>query len=138
MRTLESHSGPHRPWLSLMMASLTLACVADPVCVGRACGTLDAAHISVSAPNAPGGLSGVTIVVNGDTNTVNQDPCIAGGAAVSTCSVHGGRGTYSVEVRAPGYQTAIVKFTATGTPANCYHCDSVDTQLLSVVLQPIV
>ena len=72
----------------MLLASATVACAGDPVCVTHACGILGAAQISVTAPNAPTGVSGLTIVVNGDPSTIGD----------------------------------------------CEHCDTVDTQFLSVVL----
>src|SRR5690349_10266958 len=122
-----------RPWPSLMLASLAVACAGDAVCVGHQCQVLYAANISVTAPNAPMGVAGLTMVVNGTA----QDDCRPGVGGVVVCFVAGGRGAYSVDLAAPGYQIVNVKFTATGSVGAHCQCDAVDTQMLSVVLQPV-
>ena len=125
---------PRRPWQSVILASLAIACSGDANCLLLPCPPPEAAEISVSAPNAPAGISGLTMTISGPAR--GSGPCSPGSGGVSVCHIPGGPGTYAVDVAAPGYQTVTVRFTATGTSAGCNTCGHVDLQQLSVVIQP--
>jgi hypothetical protein len=94
----------------------------------------EAAEISVTAPNAPTGIAGLSMTLSGAE--IGSGPCSSGTGNVTICYILGGPGTYSVALSAPGYQTDTVSFTATGTAAGCNTCGHVDLQLLSVTLRP--
>ena len=125
--------GASRSWRSLVLVAVAAACSGD-ACVYYPCPAPLAAEISVTAPNAPAGVPGLTMAISGAE--IGSGPCNQGTGGASVCDVFGGPGTYSVELAAPGYQTATVKFTATGSAAGCNTCGHVDRQLLSVVMQP--
>jgi hypothetical protein len=133
MSTDRLHARQRRSWQLLVLASLAVACSGD-TCVLYPCPQSEAAEISVTAPNAPTGIAGLSMAITGAV--VGSGPCNQGTSGVSVCYIDGGPGTYSVALSAPGYQTATVRFTATGTAAGCNTCGHVDRQLLSVVLQP--
>jgi hypothetical protein len=61
-------------------------------------------------------------------------PCNQG--PVSICMLVGGPGIYRVELRAPGYTPADLDLTITGTEAGCNTCGHVDSQQVSVTMQP--
>jgi len=115
----------------IILAGTAVACSSD-VCVNNPCPSLPAAIISVTAPNAPNGITGLTWMRTGAPTVVN--PCFV--AAVNQCTIGDGPGTYHVQLMAPNYKPLQVDFTATGTPGGCGTCGSVDTQRLSVVLEP--
>jgi hypothetical protein len=93
----------------------------------------EAAEISVTASSATAGIPGLMLTLSGAV--VGTAPCQQGLGASSVCYVLGGPGTYHAELTAPGYQTADIKFTVTGTTAGCNTCGHVDRQLLSVAMQ---
>ena len=134
MRTRCVSRQSHRSWQSLVLASLAIACSSDATCIYYPCPMPEAAEISVSAPNAPAGVPDLAMAISGPET--GSGPCNQGPGAVSVCHVLGGPGTYSVDLSAPGYRTATVRFTASGTTAGCNTCGHVDLQRLSVVLQP--
>ena len=136
MRIAQPLARPRRPWQSLVLVSLAVACSGDAACVYYPCPLPEAAEISVTAPNAPAGVPGLTMGITGAET--GSGACNQGTGGASICEILGGPGTYSVELSAPGYQTATVKFTATGSAAGCNTCGHVDRQLLSVVMQPVV
>jgi hypothetical protein len=135
MRPARSSARPSKSWHAVVLLSLTVACPGDAGCVLYPCPPQDAAEISVTAPNAPAGIVGLTMIARSGAET-GSGPCNHGTGAVSVCYLLGGPGTYSVDLSATGYQTATVRFTATGTAAGCNTCGHTDTQRLSVVLQP--
>lgn len=115
--------------ISLLSGAL-LACHSD--CVFYPCPQPTAAIITVTAANAPGGIPGLTVAVNGAD--AQDGLCSLG--PTSTCRVLGGRGSYHVDLRAPGYITAELNLTITGADAGCNTCGHVDSQTVSVIMQP--
>ena len=113
-------------------ACLVVACSSDANCIYYPCAQPEAAEISVTASNAPSGIPGLTMAVSG--SVTGGGPCDQGAGATNICRVMGGPGPYQVELSAPGYQTAALKFTVTGTAAGCNTCGHVDLQRLSVVM----
>jgi hypothetical protein len=91
-----------------------------------------AAILSVSAANAPAGIVGLTLSINGAA--ASSGPCVLD--SISTCRVFGGTGTYGVQVSAPGYKSVQLTLIVTGTDAGCNTCGKIDTQNLSVTMQP--
>jgi len=127
----------HRTKLALRPALLTaslLACGSDQPCVYYPCPQPTAAVLSVSAANAPGGIAGLALSINGAA--ASSGFCVPD--AISTCRVFGGTGTYVVLVSAPGYKTTQLNLIVTGTDAGCNTCGKIDTQNLSVIMQPAV
>lgn len=123
---------PLRSLRWVIPASLAVACSSD--CVSYPCPLPEAAEISVTASSTTAAIPGVTLAVTGAV--LATGPCQPGPDGTSVCHVLGGPGSYQAELSAPGYHTATVKFTVTGTTAGCNTCGHVDRQLLSVVLQP--
>jgi hypothetical protein len=62
---------------------------------------------------------------------MSDGPCNGG-----LCYVLGGAGTYQVDISAPGFTTAHLTFTVTGSPGPKCGCGSANTQQLSVALVP--
>jgi len=91
-----------------------------------------AVDLTVSAPNAPSGINGLTVTYSG---TVNGSGSCAKGVS-STCWVTGPAGPYQIEVSAPGYVPVKLGVTVTGTQPGGCSCGTVDTQHFSVVMQP--
>lgn len=117
--------------ISLLSTAL-LACDGDAACILYPCPLPIAATITVSAASAPAGIPGLTMAVNGGAA---QGGLCSSGPTI-TCSLYGGRGSYHVDLRAPGYLPAELNLTITGADAGCNTCGHVDTQTLSVTMQP--
>jgi hypothetical protein len=115
-----------------LLACALLACKDDAQCIFYPCPLPLAATISVSALNVPAGIPGLTMTVSGAVT--GGGPCNQG--PVSTCVLMGGPGTYRVELRAPNYAPAELNLTITGTDAGCNTCGHVDSQQVSVTMQP--
>ena len=115
-----------------LLAVPLLTCSHDATCVFYPCPLPLAVVASVSAANAPAGIPGLVLTVSG--TFTESAPCSQ--APVSTCQVYGGTGTYHVQVSAPGYATAQLDLTVTGTDAGCNTCGHVDTQRPSITMQP--
>jgi hypothetical protein len=116
--------GPH-----IVLLVGALACKGDAECIFYPCPLPIAAIISVSASNAPAGIAGLTVMVSGVVT--GGGPCTQG-----LCHVFGGRGNYHVELQAPGYVPAALNLTITGEDAGCNTCGHIDTQAVSVTMQP--
>jgi hypothetical protein len=134
-----SRVAPHTPnprgqvaLRSALLAASMLACKSDQPCIIPPCPPPQAGVVFVSAANAPGGIVGVVFTVGGaatSSGACSQDP-------VSICRIYGGTGTYAVQISAPGYVTKQLSLTVTGTDAGCNTCGRIDTQQVSVTLQP--
>jgi hypothetical protein len=118
----------------IVPASLLVACSSE--CVYYPCPLAEAAEISVTTSPATASITGLALALSGAVG--GTAPCQPGSGAASVCRVFGGPGTYQAELTAPGYQTAVVKFTVTGTTAGCNTCGHVDRRMLSVVMQPAI
>ena len=104
---------------------------ADAECIIPPCVLPSAVRLTLTSARGPGPVPGVTLVVAGAVN--GSGACSQGD--VTTCLVPGGGGTYEIDVRAPGYETAHRSVAVTATPREC-GCPVVDTQGVSVVLTP--
>ncbi|AHG88358.1 PEGA domain protein [Gemmatirosa kalamazoonensis] len=100
-------------------------------CIIPPCALRTAVQLTVTSARGPGPVAGVTLVVAGAVS--GSGACSQGD--VTTCLVPGTGGTYEIDVRAPGYQTAHRTVTVTATPREC-SCPLVDTQRVDVVLTP--
>jgi hypothetical protein len=97
-------------------------------CLALPCPLPFAVIITVTSSVASAQVSGVTMHSQGPMT--GDGPCNGG-----TCYVPGGAGSYVVDISAPGFTTAHVSVSVTGTAAKC-GCGSVDTAHLSVSLVP--
>ncbi len=117
---------------SVVLAGVLVGC-GDEVCIVTPCPLPLAAIVSVSAINAPAGVSGLVFTVDGVVR--GSGPCSQ--AAVSECRIYGYRGAYQVQVSAPGYATTQVNLAVTGTDYACNSCAKVDVARSSITLQPV-
>lgn len=109
-----------------------IACSAD--CVSQPpCPLPEAIRLSVSAGNAPGGVAGLSLRVNGDVE--GSSLCEPG--PVTTCHVLGGAGTYQLSVSAPRYQTDQLQVVVKESRASCNVCGAGERQDVAVVLHPV-
>jgi hypothetical protein len=89
--------------------------------------------IVLSVTSAAGGpAADVTMTVSGAAS--GSGPCSPGDSA-TLCIVTGMPGTYNVRLTAPGFEGKALSVTVEGSSPPC-GCTSVQTQRLSVVLEP--
>jgi hypothetical protein len=88
-----------------------------------------AAMITVTSSVSGAKLSDATMHAQGAI--VGDGPCTGG-----VCLIPGGAGTYQVDISDPGFTTAHLTFTVTGSPAPKCGCGSTNTQQLAVALVP--
>jgi hypothetical protein len=102
---------------------------ADVECVIVPCALSLALRITVS--NAASGAT----VPNVTFESVGQMSGTGGcGGTPTTCSIPGGPGTYTVTIRAPGFQSVTRSVEVTGTEAGKCNCASANTAHLEVAL----
>lgn len=116
---------------ALFASALLVACKGDAGCFALPCPAPFAALVTIAAADAPGPVAGAQLTVNGQ----RQGDVCRGGQA-TTCDVFGGTGKYDIEASAPGYATARVSFTVTGSDGGCNSCAKLDRQFVTVTLQP--
>ena len=102
-------------------------------CVAPPCAAPVAIILSVSAPSAPTGITGLTVTVAVAGNPLQTSPCQV--AAISECRVFGAANAYQLQLNAPGYVPVNLAVTVTATMPAC-GCVIVDTKQLGVVMQP--
>jgi len=127
---------PMRPTRSSMLVAVMLIVTSgcgDGTCVAPPCVGPVAIDLSVSAPSAPTGISGLTITVTVAGNVPQTSPCQV--ASVTHCYVFGPPNTYQLQLNAPGYAPVNLGVTVTGSAPAC-GCVIVDTERLNVVMQP--
>lgn len=109
---------------------LTSSC-GDGVCPAVPCPVSIAVEVNV-ASSGGAQVPGLSVAVTGPSGTV---PCQTSGA--TQCMVSGSRGTYQLDIGAPGFQSVhrTVQVTSSGTHG-CNTCDIVDTQHLNITLAP--
>lgn len=112
------------------LALLAMSCATDGPCVIPPCAPSIAATITVTSSVSSLTLGDVTMHAQGGGG-VSDGPCTGG-----VCYVAGGAGTYQVDLSAPGFTTAHLTFTVTGSPAQKCGCGSTNTQQLSDALVP--
>jgi hypothetical protein len=112
--------------VAIMVAVLSTSggCVkCDPLCV-----LPTAITITVTSSAAAGPVNGVVVQANG---SVGPTQCAG---SPTTCLVLGSAGTYSLDISAPGFQTAKRTVTVTGSPAAACGCGGADTEHIDVAL----
>jgi hypothetical protein len=112
------------------LALLAAACDRDrAACIAVPCAQPLAVEVTVtnSASGAP--VPGAVVTVAGRVSA--QIPCSSGSATV--CAVHGGSGTYELDITAPGFVTAHRQVAVTGSQVGC-SCETVATQHLALAL----
>ena len=105
----------------------------NDTCVVPPCGPPTAVVLDVSAANAPNGIPGLRLTVNGSTE--GSGYCTPG--PITHCYVSGTAGDYQLELSALGYvpvKLGVTVVAATG--GGCGSCRQVETQQLSVIMQP--
>jgi len=107
-----------------------MSCATDGPCVIPPCGPSIAATITVTSSVSSAKLTDATMHAQG-SGGVTDGPCTGG-----LCYVFGGAGTYQVDISVPGFTTAHLTFTVTGSPGPKCGCGSTNTQQLSVALVP--
>lgn len=118
----------------IALACAVVACSNDAQCLALPCALPMAAQISVSAPNAPNGIAGLSGTVTGAE--VGGVSCQPASGPTTECVVPGPIGNYHVVFSAPGYQTSTLDFSVAGSDGGCNRCGEDDTKQLSVVMQP--
>ena len=119
-------------WWPWGLIAVLLGGCNDP-CIIPPCGPPLAIELDVSAANAPNGVSGLRLTVNGSTD--GSAYCTPG--PITHCYVLGTAGEYHLELSALGYVP--VKLGATvvaATDGGCGSCHQVETAQLSVIMQP--
>jgi hypothetical protein len=121
-----------RAILTLLIIPSVLACGGDAVCIVQPCPFPIAVVVTVRAGTSPAAVPGAFVRVS------NQEiPCTGG--PFNPCIVSGYRGTYELDIGAPGFQTVHRTVQITGTDAvRCGPCPRVDTQQLDITLAPAV
>jgi len=107
----------------------------DDTCVIPPCAAPVAIVLSVSAPSAPTGISGLTLTVTVAGSPPQASPCEV--AAITQCHIFGAANVYQLQLNAPGYVPVNLTVTVTATMPAC-GCVIVDTKQLNVVMQPTV
>ena len=105
----------------------------NDTCVVPPCGPPTAIEIDVSAANAPNGVPGFRLTVNGSADA----PASCTPGPITHCYVLGTAGAYQLELSALGYvpvKLGVTVVAATG--GGCGSCHQVETQQLSVIMQP--
>lgn len=118
----------------IALACSVVACSNDAQCLALPCPLPIAAEISVSATNAPNGITGLSGAVTGAV--VGGVSCQSPSGPTTECSLLGPVGNYHVVFTAPGYQNSTLDFSVTGSDGGCNRCGQDDTKQLSVVMQP--
>lgn len=116
-----------------MLLSLNAGCghSAQPECVALPCALPVAIGVSVTSSKG-GPVPGLTLTLSGAESGSAQ--CDVGDSATS-CTVPGVSGTYGLQLSAPGFQGKTLSVVVPGTSPAC-GCPTVDTQQVSVVLEP--
>jgi hypothetical protein len=123
----------NRPsWLlrSGILLSVMLGC-GDGACTLPPCPLPLAIELTVSAANAPKGIAGLTLAIDGAARGTGFCEI----APMAHCYVPGGPGVYQLELTAPGYTPVELGVTVAGTEGPCT-CPTTEPQRLSVVMQP--
>lgn len=105
-------------------------------CYGVDCVTLPCVMpmaLTVSVTNAASGGAVPTAVIQLGGQSNSSIPC---GSSPTVCGVPGYRGTYSVTVSAPGFQSTTHTITVAGTESEECHCATVETGHVNVALVP--
>lgn len=125
MNRLSSVGQPLRMAIVVAVVSACSSCVnCDPLCA-----LPTAIAITVTSSAAGGPVNGVVVQASG--GLVGQGQCAG---SPTTCFVLGGAGTYSLDISAPGFQTAKRTVTVTGSaPASC-GCSGANTEHIDVAL----
>lgn len=119
----------------IALACSVVACSSDsPECLALPCPFPIAAEITVSATNAPNGITGLSGAVTGAV--VGGISCQPPSGPTISCLLPGPIGTYHVVFSAPGYQNSTLDFSVTGSDGGCNRCGEDDTKQLVVVMQP--
>ena len=120
---------PLLPLAALSAAFAACGAHDDRECLHPPCAIPAAIIINVTAGVGGGPISGAFVRVSGAI--VSTIPCDGGPG--STCYVPGLAGTYSLEVGAPGFQTAPRTVVVQGTNPEC-GCPTVNTEHLDMAL----
>jgi hypothetical protein len=88
---------------------------------------------TVTVTNAASGGAVPTAVIQLGGQSTSSIPC---SSSPTVCAVPGYRGTYSVMVSAPGFQSKTQTITVAGTEGEECHCPTVETGHVNVALVP--
>jgi hypothetical protein len=97
-------------------------------CVTLPCAAPMALIITVSNAASGGGVPNAVVQFGAQST-----PCAG---TPTSCAVPGYRGTYTVTISAPAFQSASRTVTVNGTDGGECHCATVDTGHLSIALTP--
>lgn len=111
------------------LSMLAMSCATDGPCLALPCPEPIAAMITVTSSVSSAKLTSATIHAQGSGGT-SDGPC------GDICVVPGGAGTYQADISAPGFITAHLTFTVTGSAGPKCGCGTTNTQQLSVALVP--
>ena len=129
---MDNHCRKQPRWWQWGLVAVLLGGCND-TCVVAPCGPPTAIEIDVSAANAPNGVPGIRLTVNGSAD--GSPYCSPG--PITHCYVLGTAGAYQLELSALGYvpvKLGVTVVAATG--GGCGSCHQVETQQLSVIMQP--
>ena len=117
--------------LSLLIIPSILSCGGDAVCIVQPCPFPIAVLVTVRASTSQNAVTGAFVRVS------NQEMQCTGGQ-LAQCLVSGYRGTYELDIGAPGFQTVHRTVQVTGTDyVKCGPCPRVDTQQIEIALVPV-
>lgn len=126
---MTSGKGRH---LSAVLFALCIGCGPDEPCIVNPCPIPLIATLTVVAPSAPQGLTGITILYDGSVAT----PALCSATTNTRCNIQGNLGPHRFEASAPGYRTAKIDVTVTGTEMGCNQCARADRQDITLTLVP--
>jgi hypothetical protein len=99
-------------------------------CLALPCAFPFAIEITVRSPSGTVGVAGAFVT----TPSAGTLPCT--GAPIVSCMIPGHKGSYELDIGAPGFKTVHRSVVVTGTDAGCGTCGSVDLQRVDVTLAP--
>ena len=127
---MENRAEQSRWWHWGLIALFSAGCGSDS-CIIPPCGPPTAIVIDVSAADAPNGVPGLRLTVNG---ALDASACTPG--PIAHCYVLGTAGDYQLELNAVGYVPVKLGVTvAPATGGECGSCHQVETQQLRVIMQ---
>jgi hypothetical protein len=125
-----------KPFSFVLRPLRVVGVLALGACYGVDCVTLPCPipmALTVTITNAATGGAVPTAVIQLGGQSTSSIPCAS---SPTVCAVQGYRGTYSVTVSAPGFQSKTQTITVGGTEAEECHCATVDTGHVNVALVP--
>lgn len=119
---------PARWWCTALLLLGATACGRDGAeCLAAPCPMPIAVRLAVQDSASTSPITNASIAYTGPS--VGNGPCVG-----ALCYVSGGRGTYEIDVSAPGYRTMHEHIVVSGAEAKNCGCASTTTQQVTVAL----